>query len=301
MNRTTILLSALVIGLATSLVNIAALNGQDTPQIVGNLYLSTDRGETWTSFDDGLPADLQVATVWTHPTDDLTYLVCRANGVYARQSGDDCWHRRSNGLPTDDDFFHPLTLAGRGEMLLLTTFYHGHYRSLDRGRNWQRVESKLTAVTGTLLWQTNRLLAGTHDGLWASIDDGTSWEKLDPFSGRINALTELNGRVIVAAQNGAGHLTDTSIAWSGLRTESAIVRLLPAGDWAYAISGKMTLRSRDGMNWFDPPPVGLGNLGLPLAEALWQGYVAKLPAANPTGAIYPSPFGWLANTGNGGC
>ncbi|SER18619.1 WD40/YVTN/BNR-like repeat-containing protein [Neolewinella agarilytica] len=263
------------------------------------LYVSTDNGQHWNNFAEGLPEKLQVRNVMDHQGD--LFLASNTKGIYVLTADGCTWENRSKGLPLGSKDFFPTALSAHGKIILLGTYQHGVYISKDGGAYWRRAMFNINSTVSDFIFNDDLLLAASHSGLWQSYDNGDSWKRHSTDLTPINALSLHNDRLFVARQNGIGILTDKGISWSDVQPEWAFAQLLTGGDYLYVISAKDEMyRTKDGSHW-EPRltwfPNGLPNDNLP--EALWSGYKAQIPGDTPAGRIHPTSRGWLVWPGYG--
>ena len=230
------------------------------------------------------------------------FLSAREYGVFVLEPGACTWQQRSFGLPRSilKAALFPTALSRAGDRLLLGTFDQGLFISCNEGRSWERPVQNIPGVISSFLYTHDRLLAGTHTGIWESKDQGNTWEMIAQTSTRVNALAEYKGQIYVARQNGMGILTDKQIQWSDLSTAWAIIRLIPEAEYIYVVSAKDEIfRSQDGKVWESNR---LALKGLPsnnLSKAIWSGYTLPLPDFASTGMVVPTSRGWLVGRSNG--
>lgn len=257
------------------------------------LYISTDEGANWNNFAEGLPEKLQARKLMEHQGD--LFLASNTKGIYVLTANGCSWENRSKGLPLGSKDFYPTALAAHNNILLLGTYNHGVYISKNGGAYWRRATFNINSTVSDFIFNDDRLMAGSHSGLWQSYDNGDSWQRQSSDMTPINALALHNDQLFVAKQNGIGVLTDKDIVWSDVQPDWAFSQLLTAGGYLYAISAKDEMfRTKDGsfweprLSWF---PNGLPNKNLP--EALWSGYKAQIPGDTPPGRITPTSRGWI--------
>lgn len=256
------------------------------------LYLSTDLGNNWESFDNGLPDDINAREVVEFG--DKLFLLTMTNGIYVLPKGETAWKSSSNGLP--EKLFN-VSIAAKGELVILGTADHGVYLSNDGGTNWRRPFFNIKSSTvRSILFHENIIIAATDFGIWRSHDNGEIWQHDGVDLTLINDLVTHNGQVYVAKQNGIGILNGKKIEWADVETEWAIGQLLSQGDYIYAVPARGNMiRSKDGKTWehqqFHIKLTPAQNL----PEALWDGYKPDLPVEEnmPTPTISTTSRGWV--------
>ena len=263
------------------------------------LFLSDDLGVSWDPLATGLPEDLNVRAVVDH--EGTLYLSATGDGVYVLPKGEKAWQCRNAGLPQRHDYpLLPTSLVHTGRHLVLGTYADGVFVSGDGGLTWRAAETNIRDVVSALHQTDRALYAGTHTGIWRSLDDGVTWEEHARTGGRVNGIATVGDRIVIASQNGFGVLLDGGVEWSGDETPSAIIQLLTEGNAVFAVTaaGQVYL-STDGTRWTtNPVPVLLSNRQqLPLA--LWSGYRSTVTRAGNWGLIYPTSRGWVTSPADG--
>jgi photosystem II stability/assembly factor-like uncharacterized protein len=152
------------------------------------LFVSTDRGDSWTALGTGLRGTSPVAVV---ELGDGTLFVgsqYEEKMVMRLNPGDTLWQDLSAGLPMPAGkgyaTLHALIADNAGNLYAGT--HNGLYRSSDRGQSWQRTGLEIadTSVTALALSSGGRILAATIlHGVYASDDNGTSWNYLGDAPG----------------------------------------------------------------------------------------------------------------------
>ncbi len=114
----------------------------------------------------------------------------------------------------------------------------GIFKSIDRGATWQHLAATLTFgdVNRFTIDPTNEniIVAACNDGIYRSIDGGTSWlKKLDELFIQDLKATPGDFNIQYASQNGVGLLksTDAGVSWSAFGSG-----LFPSGRMEIAIS-----------------------------------------------------------------
>lgn len=274
---------------ATAPVETAAIGASP------NLYISTDWGQHWRGFAEGLPEGTNPRTILEHEGDLL--LATSGKGVFLLPAGKSTWEARNRGLPQE---VLATSLAAKDKIMVLGTYDKGVYLSRDGGLHWRRPIFNIDGGSvRALLFHDGQLIAGTDSGIYRSADGGESWRRSGPIT-QINGLVLHNGQLFAARQNGMGVLNDDVATWSSVYTERAIAQLTSHGKYLYARSiGGEIIRSTDGKVWekkiFTVPAAG--NKSLP--EALWNGYNPDLPSDLPVSSIIETSRGWVAGLQSG--
>ncbi len=195
----------------------------------GGVWKSSDRGESWVAARNGLPN----ATIWSIAMDTkspknarILYAASYNNGIYKTTNGGQNWIAVNNGLGERDDNFHNLQVRkiivdpGNSSVLYAGieakeysigedsyTIQGGIFKSVDAGKNWFRIDSKLpqlsvwdivvdpgnsqtlyTAVSSVYdhSWN-NHNGKSFYGGVFKSSDGGATWQKMsNGFGSREN-------------------------------------------------------------------------------------------------------------------
>lgn len=164
----------------TLFVSITAKRQGMTFPVLGGLYKSTDKGESWTSITQSVtihwPAGFDV-----HPTDPNTiYLTASTipgaaeGGLYKTTDGGKSWkHLELNFDTSLQGYIHAYAVLvdpQRPDRVYLSTGSHGLLISNDAGQTWQEVKGvPFTGVLKTVLDPRvpGRIWAGTYGGgIW---------------------------------------------------------------------------------------------------------------------------------------
>ncbi|HEU5180455.1 MAG TPA: hypothetical protein VFW45_06670 [Candidatus Polarisedimenticolia bacterium] len=187
-----------------------------SPLADGIVWAGTDNGRVWVTRDDskswknvtppGLQDWTRVSQIDASPSDPAT--------AYVAADG----HRR--------DDFRPIA-----------------YRTHDYGAHWEEIGHGLPASAwlGVLRQDPRRsglLFAGTSRGVWASFDDGESWQTLQlnlPTTG-INDLRVVGDDLVAATQGRALWILDQLAPLRDTASPVDSVRLVPPGE-TYRLRG----------------------------------------------------------------
>jgi photosystem II stability/assembly factor-like uncharacterized protein len=280
----------------TGLLNFGAQT-DSMPTEPSLLYLTTDLGDHWQPFDNGLPKNIDLRKVVE--LEDKLFLLTMSDGIYVLPKGATAWKSSSAGLAKE---VFSSCMAAKGNLVVLGTFKRGVYVSNDGGANWRRPFFNLKNVSvRSLLFHDNALLAATDMGIWRSFDNGETWRQDGTDHTLINELAIHNGQVYVAKQNGMGILKGKEIEWADVKTEWAIGKLFSEGKYIYAIPAKGNIiRSKDGVNWENQQFHIKCTSAQNLPEALWDGYQPDLPMKGDMPAtIFTTKRGWIAGMRSG--
>ena len=179
----------------------------------GEVYKSTDYGETWTALNNGLPD----AQVWSLALDKnspaesrILYAASYNNGIYKSVDGGKHWFAVNKGLGIDNNLLVRKIYIDPGNSNILyagfeaktiedgrnsKTVQGGLFKSVDAGASWHRIDTELPQIT---VWDIvipeddSRMIytavIGGYDhtleiyfygGVYRSRDGGGSWELLN--------------------------------------------------------------------------------------------------------------------------
>lgn len=195
------------------------------------IYMSSDLGSTWRPMNQGLPGvdedtgetDLVIEALVS--ADDRRLYAATSAGVFRGDDQGGRWESISRGLPAADPISgiseEPVLalLVYRDRRLqkdyLVASLPSGLFRSEDGEGGWKRShglpsgegnEVTSLAVLDDPITVTVQIFAGTAQGLWRSLDHGSSWEEVDlgpppqvgalvasPKGGSLAVATELGG------------------------------------------------------------------------------------------------------------
>ncbi len=229
------------------------------------LFISQDGGQTWqrhypTAF---------VPNVALKPSQPQIAVASLRKELVRTQDGGQTWHR----LPlawAEDEVLALLWLenakalsglwagAGRGQV----------YFSPDEGQTWQARQDGLSPHGGILdlALAGERLLAGTWTGVYASDQDGLTWQYLSPSLGLPDAtsLLSVDDQLFLGSRSGLYHWEAQTQTWQKLLEDLAaggITALVAAPSTGQATTlyagtaGNNLYRSDDkGRSWFFVPP-----------------------------------------------
>lgn len=134
------------------------------------VYISTDRGETWTAGGVGL-VNTAVAAVALDDRDSAIF-VAGAAGVYRTRDGGATWDLTSfgggNAVTVSASPSHPRTLYAAIGFALVA-------RTVDGGDSWRTVSTLAASALAVALDDPATLYAATQQALMKSTDGGVTW------------------------------------------------------------------------------------------------------------------------------
>ncbi len=153
-----------------------------------DLYRSVDGGMTWKPMEVGAP---QILEVVQHSTQPATLFVgTEDHGVYVSHDGGSSW-LRGDGIPASA--IYCIAISPGGDTAYAGGYRTGLWRSLDRGRFWQRIEipAKIEAIYAVTINPANKdhIVIGTNgEGVFESFDGGITWNHAGLFGAHIQQV-----------------------------------------------------------------------------------------------------------------
>lgn len=171
---------------------------------VGGFYKSTDYGSSWRIHNNGL-TDYYVEKILPHPQNPDVIFLGTWGGIHKSTDGGETWVPKRNGFPAPSPSnytapigalaFDPtnpnIIYAGVGMTRLMDTAAKwirvptkgAVFKSTDCGETWQMLRGTTGIDTTALFYSLavdphnpNVIFAGTHLGVYRSIDAGLTWE-----------------------------------------------------------------------------------------------------------------------------
>lgn len=203
------------------------------------VYRSLDRGHTWQSFADGLPPAATLSAI-VEAAEEL-YVTTDYHGIYRWNEQLASWSAIGEGLPDNIDI-NCLVVAGKN--MVLGTYRQGIYRSVDGGAHWAPAKTPMPTAIRAMILQEDKIIAGTDDGIWESVDDGDNWQHVEG-SMQVLGFTELKGKLYAAAHNGA-LVKSGDDEWTYIYKDDALHDIGNDGEYVYAMTiGQRLLKSKD--------------------------------------------------------
>lgn len=273
-----------------SLLYLTASSPGVTAETPPMLYRSTDRGEHWAVYDDGIPEGAAPREV-VEGVDNL-WLLTNQSGLYALPAGSDKWELRNEGLPENA---FALSIAVNGRHLAVGTYRHGVYVSHDGGRHWHPpIINLVNNAVWSLHFSGGVIVAGTDRGVYRSYDGGLGWLGDEDYL-EIRSMVSHEDRLFAARRDGIRVSDDAGESWQSVYADSPVFRLTVADGILYATArGNRELRSTDGgTSWHEATSTERRTAGTNLAEAIWRGTTVSMPNDRSVRAVYETSRGWF--------
>ncbi len=224
------------------------------------VFVSPDRGKTWTKSVEGLPEDAAIRMVAVHPQDGKTAWVATGNyptskgssqlepgGVYQTTDGGKSWHRSSQGLPTQGGTnrnfvprFQAIAVSPVDPQKLATSdtswASDAVYHSSDGGKSWTKVFDKARAREISVAYpagmgatvitfdprEANTFYVANSETVLRTADSGITWN--DVTSTPVSKEGGLTWR-----GHGYSGLCSTGVIFHPTRPGSVILTAMDAG------------------------------------------------------------------------
>ncbi len=239
-------------------VELVDIVGTQQAKALSVMYRSVDNGQSWSAFASGLPNDATISGFTT--LNNQIFAITDYHGIFSLETNSDHWKACRTGLPPMVDIN---AIVATEEALVIGTFRQGFFRSIDGGQNWETPQTNLSGTAIRDLIETNgKLLAGTDFGIYASEDQGITWQHV--YGDRqINSFTKMQDKVYAGIVDGVIMSTDRGSSWQYIFEPYTIHNISNNGEYLYAMPlGTGLMRSKDdGQSW-EPAHQGLAPLNL---------------------------------------
>ncbi len=220
-------------GIPTNNVGSIAWNGADMLAATDSgVYVSADRGWTWTKKSHGIPVDEYSTVTCVAGNGTNLYAGTYSYGIFVSHDGGESWTHAT--LPVQDHFY-AMCFYINDNGIYAGTFFGGVLFSSDNGQTWTSMSAGLPELTAytSIVQSGSRLYVASSGGVYVSGDDGHTWGI---------AGSELNGKVIyglaahgndlfaATAENGVYMSRDQGNSWFTINDG------LPAKLWVYCVA-----------------------------------------------------------------
>jgi len=209
------------------------------------IYRSIDLGVTWSSFDNGIPADATLSGIKQYG--NKIYVSTDYHGVYFTSDGQNNWSAL-NALSLKDLDINCIEVEAN--RIIVGTLKHGVLESQDGGLSWNSSKVNINSPIRAFIKSGSSMYAGTDAGIFKSTDMGSSWSHV---FGKMQILgfTLLNDNIYAATQNGALMGSDNMLEWKSIYEGDALHDIGNDGHNIYAmtIGQKLLKTQNDGELW----------------------------------------------------
>lgn len=260
-----------------------------------NIFRSTDQGENWIPFAEGLPEGASAGALIEH--EGRLLLGTDIDGFYVLPAGSHKWEARNQGLPKRIDIN---SVAAKGNLIVIGTYHGRVFTSRDAGLHWQSfVFNFMGGSVRDLYFHGDILIAGTDNGIYRSFDYGTTWKHEGDLI-QVNSIVPFAGQLYAARRDGIVASSDNGASWNIVYPEQTVTRLLAAGGKLYGFEmGGKVLRTKDGKFWERPIMAIPGAMHKNLPAALWGGFKPQSPVDMPMRSITETSVGWIMGVASG--
>src|SRR5579864_1261901 len=157
----------------------------------GNLYLSTDKGATWSRFArPGNSAEMVLDHIVIDPTDSRNIFVAAWNAQQPNSDGD-LYRSKDGGKSWEivpdlhGKSLRALSIAASDPKILVVGALDGIYRSRNGGHDWERISpenhAEIKNIESVAIDPVNpdTIYAGTFHLPWKTEDGGRSWHGIE--------------------------------------------------------------------------------------------------------------------------
>lgn len=178
------------------------------------IYISRNRGATWTASNDAVSATSNVTALAVDPRNaEVVYAATGNDGLLKTMDGGQSWRKINQGLPSS-----PVALSVAVHPAVSSTVYAGLasaglYQSFDSGQTWQALpaglapEATITEILFDPMDAQRMYVADKHGGVYRSLDAGAIWSAVNEGL-RVRAVNAMaissDGRRLYAATEGEG-------------------------------------------------------------------------------------------------
>ncbi len=158
----------------------------------GDVYKSTDSGESWSPANTGLIIDTSPVLLVIDPSNPATLYAGTGGGVFKSTDGGASWSPANNGL--NSAYVTTLTIDPSKPATLYAGSDRGVYKTTDSGESWSPASNGLTGYVLTLTIDPSNpatIYAGTWGhGMYKSTNSGRIWNPANT-NGMLNTDTDV--------------------------------------------------------------------------------------------------------------
>lgn len=195
------------------------------------LYRSTDNGQSWHAWNQGLSEAMRVDQIMSYK--EQYFVLTEAQGLFASSNQGKSWTKPgfSIFLPQKGDVIHAFN-----SLLWLGTYQEGVLVSADQGKTWVPCNKGLRNLTIRAFHsQGKHIWVGTNDGVYAWDAADNRWEQQLEGS-QVNDFSQQGGRLFVATHEGIQVSADQGEHWQEVPVEGTVKQLYQWNGQLYACS-----------------------------------------------------------------
>jgi photosystem II stability/assembly factor-like uncharacterized protein len=180
------------------------------------LFISTDKGDTWTNRNNGLPQNTINAIILSSVEgSDYIFAGTEGRGIYRSTDGGADWLLVSTGNSLEFSYSRYMTKCGK---YIFTIHLGNIYKSNEYGDNWKIVSSTLGYAT-SLFVHDSTIIAEFGSGIYASTDFGYSWSHINVGISFLTSFTNSDSLHLFGS-NGSGIALskDNGVTWQAINT-----------------------------------------------------------------------------------
>lgn len=229
------------------------LCGFTTGKPEGNMFISTDNGNTWLRADQGFPKE-ELLTAWTNHQDHFIGGTSK-HGIYIFDMQQSQWNAANKGLPAEPKI---RALTSDNGMVIAALEGDGLYSSGDGGMHWQYMKNSPSDRVRTVFSVNQKIYLGTDVGIYISDGLNKPWAHSAVLL-PTNAIVSYRGKIYAATNKGIIRSNGDN-NWEVVTSDYGVSQIIitPREMAAITFDGRIILSNADGSAW-SPLPTLLEN------------------------------------------
>jgi len=167
----------------------ASVHSSNNSQLSTGFFRSTDGGDTWFFFNEGLPGNnhyVEIVISYINE-DDRRIFLCSAHGLYYSDNRGASWNICMNGLPTDAYYVVAEAAPNNPNIIAVGDAIDRIFISQDRGESWNQAgrlpEHPRSEYINDIEFDPNHadhiFVCSYYQGLFESHDGGDTWTNIN--------------------------------------------------------------------------------------------------------------------------